>query len=355
MKKWFMILCFFVMLHLPVYAAESPILEGENLFNTTAEQMVKGEFSLNPVKLLRTGVKKVFAELAQTKEILQSMLVIAAVSGMLNVMQTSLGETGVGETAFFACFTLMAAAVVRVFSVTLGYGVEVIHAMSDFITKLAPTFAILMATSGASVAAASFQPVLSGAVYIITLLVEKCIVPLVYLGAVLGIVNNISQKIQISKFNALMQSLAKWILMTVLTVFTGITAIYGLSAPVLDGVKMKAVKFAVGSLVPVVGGLLSDTVETVLGGTQLIKNAAGAAGMIVICTIAFLPAAKIGVMIVMLRLAAAAMEPLTDRRISNMVSDVTASVVTVFSMVVTTAMLFVICLGIMIGTTGNLQ
>lgn len=352
MKKWLMIVWMLFMVCVPVSAEDAPVLAGEDLFNDTAQEIVTGEFTLNPIKLINMGLEKLFDEITQSREILVSMLVIAAVSGILNVMQTAWGEGGVSETAFFACFTLMTAAVVRIFSVTVGYGVEVIHALSDFVTKLAPLFTILMVSGGGVASGAAFQPVLSGAVYAITFVVDQCIVPLVYLGAVLGIVNNISQKVQITKFNQLIHSLAKWILTAVLTIFTGITAIYGFSAPVLDGVKMKTVKFAVGSLVPVVGGLLSDTVETVIGGTRLLKNAAGVAGMVVVCSIVLVPILKIGVMILMLKLAAAAIEPLTDKRMTDMVSDIAGSVVTIFSMVITAAMLFIICIGIMVGATG---
>ncbi len=351
MKKWLLIVWMLLAVCMPVFAEESPTLAGEDLFNETARQVVEGEFTLDPVKLINMGLEKLFSEITQSREILVSMLVIAAVSGVLNAMQSSLSEGGVSETAFFACFTLMTAAVVQIFSITVGYGVEVIHQLSEFITKLAPLFTILMVSGGAVTSAAVFNPVLSGAVYVITFVVDKCIVPLVYLGAVLGIVNNISAKVQITKFNALIRSLAKWILTAVLTIFTSITAIYGFSAPVLDGVKLKAVKFAVGSLVPVVGGLLSDTVETVLNGTRLVKNAAGVAGMVAVCAIALVPILKIGVMILMLKLAAAAIEPLTDKRMTDMVSDVTGSVVTIFAMVITTAMLFIICIGIMVGAT----
>lgn len=350
-KLLFMILLLFTVCT-PVFAEEAPSLEGEDLFNSTAEEIVSGEFTLNPVELIQRGLKRLFYEITQNRDVLISMIVIAAVSGVLNVMQSSLGDSGVSETAFFACFTLMTAAVVRVFSLTLGYGVEVIHTLSDFITKLSPLFALLLVSSGSVVSASVFNPVLSAAVYVITVVVDNCIVPLVYLGAVLGIVNNISDKVQITKFNTLIRSLAKWILTAVLTIFTSITAIYGFSAPVLDGVKMKAVKFAVGSLVPVVGGLLSDTVETVLSGTQLLKNAAGVAGMVTICSITLIPILKIGVMILMLRLAAAAIEPLTDKRMTDMISDITSSVVTIFAMTVTVAMLFIICIGIIVGATG---
>ena len=83
----------------------------------------------------------------------------------------------------------------------------------------------------------------------------------------------------------MVKSISKWLMAAIITIFTGISAIYGFSSPALDAVSGKAVKFAVGSLVPVVGTFLSDTLETVVSGTRLMKNAVGTSGIIVMCVI----------------------------------------------------------------------
>ncbi len=129
--------------------------------------------------------------------------------------------------------------------------------------------------------------------------------------------------------------------------------IYGFSAPALDAVSGKAVKFAVGSLVPVVGTFLSDTLETVLSGTRLVKNAVGTAGMIVMCTICVIPILKIGVIQLMLKLTSAIAEPLTDKRISSMMWEVSESVTTVFAVVVMVAVLFLINIALMMAVTSG--
>ena len=46
------------------------------------------------------------------------------------------------------------------------------------------------------------------------------------MSAVLGIVNNISKRVQLTNLNNLIKSFSKWILTGILTVFTGINAIY---------------------------------------------------------------------------------------------------------------------------------
>ncbi len=169
----------------------------------------------------------------------------------------------------------------------------------------------------------------------------------------MAVAGNISDRVQLSGFCKVVKSLAKWLMAAIITIFTGISAIYGFSVPALDAVSGKAVKFAVGSLVPVVGTFLSDTLETVLSGTRLVKNAVGTAGMIVMCTICIIPILKIGVIQLMLKLTSAIAEPLTDKRISSMMWEVSESVTTVFAVVVMVAVLFLINIALMMAVTSG--
>lgn len=349
MKKVLLFILLMLFMGLPVFAEDTTSLEGEPFFNETKEQILSGEFTLNPVELFQKGVDSLFSEIKKSRAAMLQILVIAAASGVLGLMQKE--DSASGEAGFFACFSLSAIAAMQIFSETLGYGREVIGAMTDFITKLSPLFAALMVSAGAVTSAAAFHPVLSGAVYLISVLVEQCFVPLAYFGAILGIAGKISPRVQISNATRLIRSVSKWMMTAALTLFTGITALYGFSAPVLDGVAVKTVKFAVGSFVPVVGGLLADTVETVLSGTKLMKNAVGTAGILAVAAICIVPVLKIFVMHFMLRLCAAAAEPLTDRRISEMLSDLADSVMTIYIMVLTVCMLFTICIGIIMSAT----
>ena len=96
---------------------------------------------------------------------------------------------------------------------------------------------------------------------------------------------------------------------------------------------------------------VGDTVETVVSGTRLMKNAVGVSGIIVVCVICAVPMLKIGVMQLMLRLTAAVVEPLTDTRVSKMLWEVSETVTTIFGMVIMTAVLFIINICIILAVT----
>lgn len=350
MKKLFIIfiLIFFCR---SVYAEEIEI-SGEDFYNKTAQDIVQGRLDLNPVNIINNLIESVLKEISQTKALLKSILLIAVTAGILRILSDSFGSGETNNAASFACFVMMAGAAVKIFAEVMSYGVEVIHSLCGFITKFEPIFVGLLASAGAITQAAAFQPVLTASVYILSLVVDKCILPMTYFSAVLGIVNNIGSRIEIGTLNKLLQSASKWLLTGVLTLFSAILALYGFGTSALNTVTTKSIKFAVGSFVPVVGGILSDTIDTVLSGTNLLKNAVGTAGMITVISIAAVPIIKIWIMMTLLKITAAAVEPFSDKRITNVLLAVADSVTTVFSMVITSVMLFVISIGIILTSTG---
>ena len=356
----FKLLLLFVLLA-PVSAHAAPIdlpggiptLDGENLYNDTVEKLVSGEMSLNPANLLNMLTDDLLGEIRECAGDVTILFIIAAISGVITAVSKSFGNKSVGEAAFFACFTLMSASALKCFTTAMEYGTDVVTAMTDFITKLSPLLMLMIATSGYAASSAAFQPVMSGAVYVVSIVIDKCLIPLIVFGAILSVAGNISDKVSLSGFCKLVKSISKWLMAAIITIFTGISAIYGFSAPALDAVSSKALKFAVGSLVPVVGTFLSDTLETVVGGTRLIKNSVGTAGIVVMCVICLIPILKISVIQLMLKLTSAIAEPLTDKRISSMMWEMSESVTAIFAVVVMAAVLFIINISIMLAATGG--
>ncbi len=329
-----------------------PEISGEDLFNTAVTDAAEGGLTLNPTELIKRGWSLLTDEITESSGVLVTMIAASTLSALIHIVNTSFGDSSSGQAAFFACFTLMSAAGLKCFSIAFGYAQEVTEALGGFITKLSPLLMMLLASCGSVTSAAAFHPMMSAAVYVTTIICTKCILPLSCVGAMLSVVSNINPAVQITNFCRIANSISKWLMALTFTLFTGISAIYGFSAPALDAVSAKAVKFAVGSLVPVVGNFLSDTVETVVSGTRLMKNAVGTAGIITVCSICIIPVIKIGALSVIIKLAAAFVEPLTDKRISQMLWQLSSSVTTIFAMVLTTAVLFIIAVSIIMASTG---
>ena len=117
-----------------------------------------------------------------------------------------------------------------------------------------------------------------------------------------------------------------------------------------DGVISRTAKYTVGAFLPVVGGLLSDSVDAVIGASLLIKGAVGTYGLIAIVIISAVPLIKLFSLIIIYRFAAAVIEPISDKRIVNCLSDVATSLTYVFGVLASVTVMMFFTITAIIGT-----
>ena len=352
MKRIILIVIILLIIPACAYAFEIPQIEGYSIFEDTANEIISGDFSLSPMGIFGNIINSLTAEMKSFSATAAAMLVMALLSSTVGTLNNAVGEKSSAQAAFFTFFAAISGLALVCFSKAIGYATEVVFNMTSFMTKLTPVIILMLFTCCRSASAAAFEPVLSASVFVAAEVIEKCLVPLVTFSAVLSVAGNVGDKNSISGFVRIVKSITKWIMALVITVFTGINTVYGFTAPALDAVGAKAMKFAVGSLVPVVGGFLSDTLDTVASSATVMKNTVGVSGIVVICTICVAPVIKIGIMQLMLKLISAVVEPITDKRICSMLWDMSDAVTAVFGIVVLTAVLFLINIFIILRVTG---
>lgn len=333
------------------HAFEVPYIDGYEEFSENVETIQSGDFRLDIEEIFNNLLDRIQGEVKGFIGNTAVILVLSMLSSTVGTLNDAFGERSAGQASFFVFFTLISGLALSCFADAMIYAKNTISLMCGFMTKLTPVLILMLFTCCKAVSAAAFEPVMSGAVFVISIVIEKCLVPLITFSAVLSVAGNVGDKTGITGFIKIVKSLTKWIMALVITIFTGINAIYGFSSIALDAVGVKTVRFAVGSLVPVVGGFLSDSLDAVVTSAGLLKNAVGISGILIICGICVIPVIKIGVMQLCIRLAAAVAEPIIDKRISSMLWDMSDAVTSVFGMVVLTAVLFLINICIILTAT----
>lgn len=138
---------------------------------------------------------------------------------------------------------------------------------------------------------------------------------------VLSIASNLSDKIQIGNLAKFLKSGVVWFLGFIITIFVGVLSLEGTLTSSVDGLTIKGIKTVATSVIPVVGKALGDSVDTVLGATSLIKNSIGFVGIIIVLGICILPIIKLAVLSVMYSLVSAVSEPLADKKIVDVISQ----------------------------------
>lgn len=190
----------------------------------------------------------------------------------------------------------------------------------SFINLLIPILITLMITTGCITSAGMLEPIILFMVTIIGNFIVNVVIPITLVSTALGIISQISSKVQIDKLAKFMKSSTVWVLGVILTLFVGVTSLEGNLSSSVDGVTAKTTKAAVSNFIPVVGKILGDAVDTVMGCSIILKNALGVVGVIVIIGICIVPILKLATLMTMYYLGSALCQPIADEKIIKLLS-----------------------------------
>ncbi len=337
----------------------------ESLENTDLEALVpgfdaeeilsglaRGENILSVHGIFDRGAELLAGEIRDTLKILIFIPVIAVLTTYLTNMQESFEGKGATKAAFFVCYLIIAGLATAAFLESVQSGREVIKNISVFMRILVPVSLVTLASSGALASATTFEMVFMGVIEITQWLIDQFFIPIILMTAAISLVNNLSENLNAEKLVQFMNKTTKWGIGIVMTLFVGIMGLQGVVTGSADGLTVKVTKFAAANLIPMVGGILSESVETVMNCSVVIKNSVGVLGIVFVILIAAVPILKVTASLIVFRLCAAVVQPISDKKIVKCISELADSVAGILALMVAVAVMFIIIITIIINV-GN--
>lgn len=282
-------------------------------FGEIFNESVKGKSSSNLIfKAIGAVLGK---ELRDALNMVTSILVIILLHGILKSISENLGNEQTGKVGYFIQLILLITILVKVYTQIIEVVKSTLGSISSFIYTLIPFFMSVVVSTGNITTATSIQTIILVATNIITSFINNIVIPIIIIATAIGIISNVSDDIKMNKISKYMKSCIIWFLCISLTIFTCILSVESSLGQGVDQMTTKTTKTAISTFVPVVGKILGDAVESVLGCTNLIKNAIGAVGVIALIIIGILPLIRIGITMMFFYLAGGLAELVADKKI----------------------------------------
>ena len=244
-----------------------------------------------------------------------SVMVVVIIHSILKAISENLGNENVSKIAYYIEYILIITLVMTNFSTIITEMKEAVQNLTGFANTLIPLMITLMMTTGNIVSSGMLQPILLLLITFISNFMTNILIPIALVSTALGIISKISDQAQVGKLSKFLHSSMVWILGTVLTLFVSVTSLEGGLTASIDGVTAKAAKTAISSVVPVIGSILGDAVKTIVGCSNIIKNAVGMVGIVVIIAICIRPILQLAVLTVTYYLGAALCQPIADEKV----------------------------------------
>jgi len=272
-------------------------------------------------KIFNVIVSTIGEDVFENISMILNIIIIIVIHSILRSFTEDLENKGIGKVAYYAQYILIATIILTSFTDIISMVKESIENLVGFMNCLIPILITLLVTTGSFATAGMLEPILLFLITFIGNLIEVVILPLILASTVLVLVSNLSKHVQVDKLAKFFNKSAIWMLGVVLTLFVGVVSLEGSLTSNVDGITAKTTKAAVSSFVPVVGKILGDAVDTVIGCSSILKNAVGIVGLIIVLGICISPIVKLTLLTALYYLTSAICQPIADEKIVKMIEQ----------------------------------
>ena len=314
---------------------------------------VQGGMKLDLGELLKKLTTFLGREVVVNLHLLGRLILLAVIGGVLVHFQQAWAGESIGNLVANIIYLVLMGLAIQSFTATMQLAYVALERVNGFVLAILPSIFTLLAAAGGITLTTVCHPVVWGGIGIVLSLVRNLVLPLILLAGTVGLVSRLVEGFSVTKLAEVSRQGAVIILTFLVTIFLGVISLQGVAVAAADGLGLQTAKFLTGNLVPLVGGVVSDSLELAAGCSLLIKNALGAFAALGVILICAYPALKILAVAFIYRLAAAFVQPLGQDRLAESLQEIGKTVMVIFATVAVVGLMFFFCLTILIGL-GNL-
>lgn len=326
-------------------------INGQNspLFNSSSfldkiRNLLSGEFDSG-----EGVIKNIFNVLFDSVlNILPTTSLIVAISllgNMINALRPNKGKS-ISNVIHFVTFGVIVTLILSIVIKMINVSSNTIISLQSQMNAIFPLLLTMLTAMGGTVSASVYQPVMALLTNGILNIFTYLLMPLFIFSVIFSILSNFSNNIKFDKFSSFFNSSFKWIIGFIFTIFSAFMTFQGMTASSVDGISIRTAKYAIRSYVPILGGYLSDGMGVILASSNLIKNAIGMGGLLLMLSSVLSPLVELILFMLALKLVAGIVQPLGSKQIADFVSSISKSMVLLIVLLVGVAFIYFILLGL---------
>ena len=278
------------------------------------------------------------------------ILLIAIAAAVFSNFSGAFRNRQISDISFYVLYMLLITLCLTSFQ-TAAQGLEGrLDSVVEFMRVLCPSYFLAVAFASGSVTSVFFYNVILLLIYVVELVIIRFVLPVIHIYIMIRVLGNLTGEDFLSESAELMHKVAAWILKTLLACVIGVNVVQGLLAPAIDTLKRSALTRTAEAL-PWVGNAMGGAAEIFLGTAVLIKNGIGMAGAVIAVLICLGPIVQLALMALMYKVAAALVQPVSDKRITACISGVSEGYELLVRVIFTVGLLFLLTIAVVAAST----
>ena len=314
-------------------------------FEKVVGALITGDLEETGQWFIRFIKDQLFYEFSYNRKAVVYIIMAAFASAVFSNFADAFRNRQISDVSFYVIYMLVITLCITAFHTTISGLEEGIGSLTGFMQVFCPVYFMAVAFASGSTSALFFYNVVLFLIYVAELLIIHILLPAVNIYIMIRVLGNVTDEDFLSELSELIRKAVVWTLRFMVGCVVGINVIQGLLAPAVDTVRRSAVT-RTAEAVPWVGDLMGGTAEVLVGTAVLIKNGIGMAGALTAVGLCAAPALQMLVMALLYRLAAAVVQPVSDKRITSCISSVSEGYELLLRVLVTTGALFLLTIAI---------
>jgi len=279
------------------------------------EQILSGDIVGALQTVGQTALSGVEGQFVGMKSILIWILVVGIAAAVLSHFVEIFENRQIADLSFYFVYLLLMSVLFQCFQEAAQVATTTIENLISFIKIFVPAYLLSVGVATGTTTVTAYYGILVMIIYLIQSLLLAIVLPCIYSYVLLAAINGIWIEEKLAMLIELLEKGIRMILKFSIGAVMGISMLQSLITPVIDSAKATVLQKA-ASAIPGVGNVADGVIDVVLGSAVVIKNSLGVVILILLLAVCAMPLFKILVIALMLKIAAALLGIVSDKRVT---------------------------------------
>ncbi len=313
--------------------------------NQLWEQLLQGDIIGSMTGMMQSSVLGVLEYATSIQNILIWLLILGIASSLITHFVEVFDKHQIADLSFYFLYLLFMTVLLKCFQETAQVTVGVLENILIFMQLMIPTYMLAVGVaSGVSTASVSYQ-VMLGLIYVVETVLQSGILPFIHMYIMLIMMNGVWVEEKLFLLIQLFEKGINTVLKGAVGVVTGVSIFQSLITPAINSVKNSALRKVI-SAIPGIGNAAEGVMELMLGSAVIIKNSIGIICLAVLLVICAAPLLYIFLLSWILRIAAAVLGIVSDKRLTACTNQFGEACMLLFRTAATAVALFLISISV---------
>lgn len=315
-------------------------------------QILQGDILGALTGLFQSALGGITAQMEGMRNVLVWLVVLGVVSALMSHFISIFDMRQIADMSFYFCYLLLTVVLLKCFVQAADTAAATMEHIVLFIKMLIPTYLLSIGIAGGTTTVGAYYQLLLVLIYGVEKILISGILPFIYSYVMLSLVNGIWAEEKLSLLIELLEKGIRVALKASIGLITGVSVFQAVITPVIDSVKASAWQKAV-SAIPGIGNAADGVVELVVGSAVVIKNSIGILLLILLLVMCAAPLLQIFLTACLLKMAAALMGIVSDKRITACANRTGEAGMLLFQTTGTALLLFLITISLVATATNR--